>query len=100
MTLRNGISVCLYTRPETLAEIRWSPARAGLVVAELEFLFTFRAQQKNATGLFLVEEVLSRETKKNTVEQSVHPKPRIAKTKDETAALKSSRTKEKTELQK
>ena len=54
-------------------------ASAGLVVAELGNLFTFRAQPKKRDVTVLVEEVFSRE-KKSTVEQSVHPKPRIAKT--------------------
>ena len=47
MTFRNGISVCPSTRPETFPEIRWGVANAGLVVAELENMFTIRAQAKN-----------------------------------------------------
>ena len=47
----NLLSVtCLYTRPESFAEIRWGLSSAGLVVAELEIVFPFRAQpKKNAT---------------------------------------------------
>ena len=64
MTFRNGISVCPCTRPESFAEIRWGLASAGLVVAELGNLFTFRAQPKKRDVTVLVEEVFSREKKK------------------------------------
>ena len=70
MTFRNGISVCPSTRPETLPEIRWGVANAGLVVAELENMFTFRAQPKKPRdATVLVVEVFTREKKTQTNNQ-------------------------------
>ena len=53
-------------------------ASAGLAVAGLENLFTFRAQPKNNNtrrDCFSLKKICAREVGKNAVEQSVHPKP-------------------------